>query len=109
MVHCPWYGLHFTIQGKQVASPARRRGPAGEAQAVLACQGVMFDHSSAGTKRARWAGLPVATTTAVFNVSACAARITSPSRAGSGAVGWPVFRASAHSSAARRITVVVRG
>ena len=48
-------------------------------------QGIMFDQSSAATKRVRWPGLPEATTTAVFKVSAWATRMTSPSRAGSGA------------------------
>ena len=69
---------------------------------------VMFNHSSAGTKRERWAGLPVATTTAVFRLRAWAARITSQSRA-SCAVGWPAFRACAHNSAANRMATVDKG
>src|SRR6266851_9484555 len=54
-------------------------------------QGVMLAHSSAGTKRLRCAGLPVATTMAVVRLRAWAARITSVSRAGSGAVGRPAL------------------
>ena len=66
--------------------------------------------SAAATKRDRCFGLVVATTTSARSrVTACAARMTSPSSAASGAVGRPRCRASAHNEAARRIAEVVIG
>src|SRR5438105_3552757 len=72
-------------------------------------QGTILDHKSAGKKRLRWAGFPVATTTPVLKPSACAARTTSASIAAVGAVGWPPRRACAHKFAASRIAAVVKG
>ena len=67
-------------------------------------------HSSAVTNRERCSGLVVAmTTSGRSRVAACAARITSPSRARSGAVGRPCWRASAQKAAARRIATVLIG
>ena len=64
-----------------------------QAGAMSADQGAMFGQRSAGTNRERWLTLPVATMTGPPNVAARAARMTSASKAGSGAVGKPPRRA----------------
>ncbi len=73
---------------------------------------VISSHSRASTNRPRCPTFVVATITlkpSSAASSACAARITSQSRAESSAVAYPSFRACAHNSAARLHTAVVTG
>ena len=71
-------------------------------------RGATCAQNSAGKNRVRWPTLVVAMiVSGSFSDSAWAMRMISASMVLSPAVGWPVCRASAHSSAARRMIGVV--